>query len=471
MITGELSRFRSNRAEQVALAVGLGVAMSAGLADGLGTASAALCAAAVALLIWRRPILGVLIAIGIIYLLPYGTSPLRLGDLHPTLLDLTLTATLAAWSVPALVRAHRPSALPPLAIAVGVFVAALSIAFLAGLAATVPEHTQAFLKLLNSVLLLLTVLYVVRTPDYLLWSIRALLLGAGVAAPIALALHFLPLETSHGALAGLSSWGYPSDDTVIRFIAGSETRRATGTAVDPNLLAGALAVTLPLAIGQLLEPRGVLPRWMLAVIAVLGGTALLFTYSRTAWGATVLGLAFLAVVRYRRIWLLLAAGAAAVLLSPLRDRVWDRLASGLLWSDPAAGMRIGEYRAAVVNIVESPLLGIGFGTPEGVDPLLRVSSMYLLLTEQAGLLGLGCFLAVLAVLGLTMWQARDRLAKHTPSGLHLSLLGALVVALAIGLFDHYFFNYGFPHMVALFWLLLGLLGGISRLETGAIIRE
>jgi hypothetical protein len=39
----------------------------------------------------------------------------------------------------------------------------------------------------------------------------------------------------------------------------------------------------------------------------------------------------------------------------------------------------------------------------------------------------------------------------------VGLQAAVLAALVAGLFDHYFFNLRFPHMVALFWLLLGLL--------------
>ena len=45
----------------------------------------------------------------------------------------------------------------------------------------------------------------------------------------------------------------------------------------------------------------------------------------------------------------------------------------------------------------------------------------------------------------------------------LRLLAVVSPALVAGLFDHYFFNLNFPHMVGLLWLLLGLLVVLERI--------
>jgi hypothetical protein len=82
--------------------------------------------------------------------------------------------------------------------------------------------------------------------------------------------------------------------------------------------------------------------------------------------------------------------------------------------------------------------------------------------EQTGLVGLALFLAILLVVAVSAFSIRVPRAGMlwgSATGLQAALVGALVA----GLFDHYFFNVRFPHMVALFWLLIGLLTAMSWL--------
>ncbi|HLZ10720.1 MAG TPA: hypothetical protein VKT80_19190, partial [Chloroflexota bacterium] len=50
------------------------------------------------------------------------------------------------------------------------------------------------------------------------------------------------------------------------------------------------------------------------------------------------------------------------------------------------------------------------------------------------------------------------------STLAVACLGALVAALVAGLFDHHFVDIHFPHVVAMFWLIVGLIVVGLRLD-------
>jgi O-antigen ligase len=79
-----------------------------------------------------------------------------------------------------------------------------------------------------------------------------------------------------------------------------------------------------------------------------------------------------------------------------------------------------------------------------------VSSVYLLVAEQTGLIGLAVYVAGLAA---TWWVgARARIGDPRLEGVRSAYLGALSAALVAGLLDHYFANQVFPHAVGLFWL-------------------
>ena len=105
-------------------------------------------------------------------------------------------------------------------------------------------------------------------------------------------------------------------------------------------------------------------------------------------------------------------------------------------------MRVEEYGNAIAIISRYPFFGIGFGGPPLVDLRVGVSSLYLLIAEQMGVLALICFLVV--AFGIL---ARSSRLRPSPDGALHGMFSAveagLVAALVAGLFDHYFFNLNF----------------------------
>jgi hypothetical protein len=100
---------------------------------------------------------------------------------------------------------------------------------------------------------------------------------------------------------------------------------------------------------------------------------------------------------------------------------------------------------------------------------LGVSSAYLLIAEQMGLVGLTAFLLVIAT--VLVWAFRQRHAVYAAGaavadGLPaqwLGLMAGLLAALAVGVVDHYFFRLSFQSAGTLFWLYVGLLLAATRL--------
>ena len=128
-------------------------------------------------------------------------------------------------------------------------------------------------------------------------------------------------------------------------------------------------------------------------------------------------------------------------------------------------MRLGEYKDAFILISRYPWLGVGFaGTPD-IDIYIGVSSVYLLIAEQMGLVGLFVFLAIMAIFFAYTGRARWRMRKGTRlESILLGLVTALAGAMVAGILDHYLFNLNFPHAVALFWLWLGLAMAATMVE-------
>ncbi len=56
-------------------------------------------------------------------------------------------------------------------------------------------------------------------------------------------------------------------------------------------------------------------------------------------------------------------------------------------------------------------------------------------------------------------------------GLILAYQAALAGALIGGIFDHFFFNINFVHLVALFWLVMGLGIAAAQLAARAVVND
>jgi O-antigen ligase len=248
---------------------------------------------------------------------------------------------------------------------------------------------------------------------------------------------------------------------VLRTIPDTETLRAVGTSIDPNLLGGLLMMSAALTVGQALAPRPLFPRMGLLALAGVQVVGLGLTYSRAAWVGLALALLYLATFRYRRAWLVAAVAAVALVFVPQGNAVLTRFLEAFGGRDPATALRLVEYRTAIELIAQYPWFGVGFGSGPNVELFLGVSSLYLLIAEEMGLIGLGVFLTMMAVLLAGSLRGLAALRDPHNQGVALSLQACFTAALASGLFDHYFFR--FPHSLALFWFYAALLWLASTL--------
>lgn len=449
----------------VLLGVALGVAV---VATSPLVVLAGLLGLALALAMAQSTLVGLIAFVAVASLLPYAVVPVRLG-FQLTAVDLLLSGLLLVWGLRLLRRRAVLVTAVEGVLLLG-FMALAVAAFVMGLTYGIsPQTARLFLKLLNSMLFFWTVLNCVRDRRELEWVVRALLIGGGLAATIALVLHALPPELQLRVLNALRVVGYPEGD-VLRPIASTDTLRAIGTSVDPNVLGGLLVLAGSLTLAQLFSRAPLLPRRWLALSCGLIVLAMAFSYSRSSWVGLMAGFTFLVSFRYRRAALLGLAAMVALLLLPQGEVFIERFSSGVEARDQAAAMRLGEYKDALRLILRYPWFGVGFGNAPSTDLYVAVSSIYLLILEQTGLVGLVGFLAVVGSLLVRAVAALRRTRREDDEGLYgilIGLLAALVGALTTGLFDHYFMNLVFPHMVALFWGYAGLAVVAARLAAQA----
>ncbi len=408
---------------------------------------------------------GFLALVAIIYLLPFGVLPLRLG-FYPTFLDAALLLIFTAWLTGAALR-KSPVEGSPLGPFIVIFILLACASFVAGLAhaeltATVLRH---FVEIILAIALFFAVVNTLREKSKLKQAVIAIGTFALLEAIIAITLYFLPSYTTVRLLSALGRVGYPTGWGVLRYVENNPELplRAVGTSIDPNVLGGSLIIAIAILTPQLFAQKPFLPRYLVLPALGILWFCLYLTYSRSALIGLVAALLILGLLRYRAIFALVAIAAIFLLLLPQAQPYLERLQAGLAGKDLATRMRFGEYKDALILISRYPWFGVGFsGTPD-IDIYIGVSSLYLLMAEYMGIPGVAVFLAIVGrFFSLFLEKWKTVASDPEMEAILLGLVGAIGGALVGGIFDHYFFNLDFPHSVSLFWFLVGL--AVATLE-------
>jgi len=414
----------------------------------------------IGIMVLRSTQVGLYVLTGVICLLPFATLPIDIG-FSPTLLDIAMGAVFFVWAMQIMTHRQGDFIATPIGLPVLVFIFLAIAAFIAGLAhasltANILRH---FAEIILCISLFFLIVNCVRTRRQLEQLVVVILLAGFCTAAIGIVLYFLPRDLSIRILSTLRVVRYPSGPGVLRYVEDNPdlSLRAISTVVDPNILGGMLILLTGLAIPQLFVRDPLLPRrWISAIVATMG-LCLVLTFSRSSLLGLSIALFVLGVVRYRRLlWALLAVAVLALIL-PQTQTYIQHFLEGIRGQDLATQMRFGEYKDALILISRYPWFGVGFaGTPD-IDTYLGVSSVYLMIAEKMGLIGLLAFIIPAGLFFTYTWQAFRRTIQD-PSieaillGFQTAVLGALIG----GTLDHYLFNLDFPHTAAIFWMYIGL---------------
>lgn len=423
-------------------------------------AVAGVVAALAGLVVAAKTRLTMLAFIGVATLLPFGVIPVPIGGVRLTFIDATLSLLLVTWLARLLTRREGEIVGTPVDGPLLAFIGLAIASFVFGTAyAMTAEVARQFLKLVNSMLFFFTIAQIVRTRRDLILLLRALAIGGAIAALIGIALYYLRPETASSLLRSLRPLGYPGGE-VLRYVEDggvrTKTLRAIGTSVDPNVFGALLLITGGLTLGQIPTATAQARRWLIPALGVIG-YALLISLSRGSWVGFSVAFGVMALARYRRLLLLLPALVipGALVFSAQVGRFVEHFLKAVYAQDQATGMRLGEYKDALNLIQQNPWLGIGFGGAPSRDLYLGVSSTYLLIGEEMGLIGLAVFLALLGMIIATGVRAY-RSAPEPTRPLVLALLATFCGVVVAATFDHHFFNLRYQHVSALFWLLAAL---------------
>ena len=404
----------------------------------------------------ERALFALILVIG---LLPRFALPVRFG-FTPTFLDLAMIGLVVAWARHQLSQSpDMPLRRAPVNGPLGALMMTAVLTFIVGLPNGVltPLVMRRFAELLFSLAMIAIIVAITFNPTIRGRAVRWMILIGAASAAVGIALYAMPDDLAIRLLSALRPFGYPSGPDVLRFIRDDPAlmQRATGLWIDPNAYGGYLLVVGLLGLPQLFAPRPVMARGLVLLSLGLILIALVLTVSRAAMLGFAIGALLIGLLRYRRMLILLGAIAVALLVLPPSQALVQHFVEGFQGRDLATQMRFGEYRDALRLIERYPLLGVGFvGTPD-VDLYIGVSSMYLLVAQQMGLIGLVVFIVTIGAVLLgaaRAWPAISSASLEHFLGTH----GALVGVLFSGFFDHYFFNIDFHNSVMLLCLVIGI---------------
>ncbi|GAB4509454.1 MAG: O-antigen ligase family protein [Anaerolineae bacterium] len=406
--------------------------------------------------------------VAVMILLPFGTMPFDIG-FTPTLMDVAIGAFLLVYLMQWMTGRRTTLRLTPVHGLILIYMLWLVLSFALGLryAPFTANVIRQFAATLLSISLTFIVVDVMRDPVILRRLVLVILLAVAAQALITLGLYVLPDGTAETLLNRLGRLGYPVGG-VIRYIEANPAlpERAIGTWIDPNSLGGLLAITATIIAPQVFAKKPVLRyRWLTFTVLALVGLALILTFSRASALALAGGLSVIAFVRYRRFIPLLVVVGLLLLLLPQTQGYIDRFIQAFTAQDLATQMRLGEYSDSLRLISRYPIFGVGFtGTPD-IDIYTDVASMYLIMANQIGLVGLAIYLITiggLLVYGLVAWQV----AKHDDEldAIHLGYHAAVLAGLINAVADLYFFRLEYQGPITLFWLTITLAIASSRLS-------
>jgi len=406
--------------------------------------------------------------IAVTTLLPFGTLPFKVG-ITPTFLDMALGAFLVVYLFQWMTGRRQQLRLTPVHALIAAYMAWLILAFALGMrfAMPTPANIRQFAETLLSISMVFILVDLLRDPQILRRLVLVVMVVISLQAIVALVLYVMPDELAERTLIRLARVGYP-DGGVIRYIEDNpeQAERAIGTWVDPNALGGVLAVSAAMIAPQIFARKPVIPyRWLTFAALGVVTVALILTFSRASMLALAIGVCFIAVFKgYRRFVPLIVLGALLLLLLPQTRNYIERFGQAFTGSDLATQMRLGEYGDAFKLISRYPVFGVGFtGTPE-LSLYTDVASMYLIMANQIGLVGVSIYVAAISAVFFYGWRARRKAANNADlESIHLGYHAALLTALLNATADLYFFRLDFQSSITTFWLVVALALASSRL--------
>lgn len=252
--------------------------------------------------------------------------------------------------------------------------------------------------------------------------------------------------------------------------------RLVSTWLDPNFVGGLFAFVMSILLGITLHIKKKKHIIGLLLIIAFLGTALFFTYSRSAYLALAAGIFFVSLLQSRKILLIsILLFSLGIIVSPraqervseLAQSVTSLISSSVDTPDPTAKLRLESWSQTWQLIQKRPLLGSGYNNLRAVnyhEGFIKdfdvhsgsgSDSSLLTILATTGILGFIPFLFLYLIPIKTAFITwKNKKIPAFSRGYSLGLLGGIIALLIHSIFVN---SLLFPQILIFLWISLALL--------------
>lgn len=205
-----------------------------------------------------------------------------------------------------------------------------------------------------------------------------------------------------------------------------EFGRLMGTFSHPNAFATYLVLILAFCIAQVFEKQCLVSKKVLLPLVLISMILLVMTFSMGAWIVFVFILVFMGIFRYRKMFLLIPAGAALLIFT--MPAVLERI-HGMVDPSYTRGASSWEWRLEAWSelfplFLQKPFFGRGLGMVQ-LEMGFRAHNDYLRLLVETGAIGFLAYLYLTYVVVKKTWRDYRQADSPLVKGLNLGLLAVL----------------------------------------------
>ena len=401
----------------------------------------AILAIVVITLIAYSPEIGVLISI---FVLPF----LSLTD-SPTIMLAIIVLVTAFFYIIKLIRGKRLFKLEILDFAIlsfGIYILLSSI-FSAGGNASVFSAIISFILLLGYFLLV----NLMRTTKWIKRCILTLITSSVIVSIIGIFEFIFSSESTN--------WLDQSFYGIIK-------TRVISLFGNPNMLAIFLVMVFPFIIALSLRATEKNDKFLARTLILLFIFCIIFTWSRAAWIAIIVGTIFFAILYTKKSFRIFGALLLIIPLIPilLPTSIIERFLSIADLSDSSISYRIYTWQGTLKAIRDYSLFGIGYGDSafqavypsyaySGIEATPHSHSLLLQILLCMGVIG---FILFFAAIFLNFQKSFEHIKNEKSSTSNVYIIASAVSiasALIMGIFDYVWYN---QRMFYLFWIIIAI---------------
>ena len=254
-------------------------------------------------------------------------------------------------------------------------------------------------------------------------------------------------------------------------VPGTQIMRAFGSFFAHNAFASFLSVTICITYGLLLNSGRRRTIFWIRVLLILQSLALLFTFSRGGWMATIGGLMIISLLSKRKqiVYLLISLGLIILILSMLGSSNYFVHRVTSIFSPTEQGEftgRMDVWKAYGERVLKNPLLGsgnMGFLSTDfkkGVN-IHTPHNNLICIAYESGVLGLFCYLFIVLFMFRDNFFLINTSRDNFTRGLSIGIIGGIVSYNIAGMFEVLFYN--IQHE-SLFWFMFGVTAVLLKLN-------